>query len=245
MTVLEQPGSSRNKSGLAGPPPAWRPRVDPAPLLPDAEPYRLLGTDAARQDRLRTADPAVRPAGARPPVQRPGHGPDPAGPPGGLPVLHRTGGLRGRRRAGPRRPGLALPQLSRHPRRRGPRPRPRTGADPAARRLAQRIRPARAPHRPAVHPARHPAPACRGPGARRPPQGRRRGGAGDGRRRRHERGRLPRGAELRGGLAGTGGLPRPEQRLRDLRAAGQADRRALPRPQGGRIRHAGPTGRRQ
>ncbi|MGW2021309.1 pyruvate dehydrogenase (acetyl-transferring) E1 component subunit alpha [Streptomyces decoyicus] len=47
MTVLEQPGSSRNKSSLAGPPPAWRPRVDPAPLLPDEEPYRLLGTDAA------------------------------------------------------------------------------------------------------------------------------------------------------------------------------------------------------
>ncbi len=49
MTVLEQPGSSRNKSGLSGPPPAWRPRVDPAPLLPDAEPYRLLGTEAARR----------------------------------------------------------------------------------------------------------------------------------------------------------------------------------------------------
>jgi len=47
MTVLEQPGSSRNKSSLAGPPPAWQPRVDPTPLLPDAEPYRLLGTDAA------------------------------------------------------------------------------------------------------------------------------------------------------------------------------------------------------
>ncbi|MFF4950762.1 pyruvate dehydrogenase (acetyl-transferring) E1 component subunit alpha [Streptomyces chattanoogensis] len=48
MTVLEQPGSSRNKSSLPGPPPDWRPRVDPAPLLPDAEPYRLLGTPAAR-----------------------------------------------------------------------------------------------------------------------------------------------------------------------------------------------------
>ncbi|WP_395370403.1 pyruvate dehydrogenase (acetyl-transferring) E1 component subunit alpha [Streptomyces tubercidicus] len=47
MTVLEQPGSSRNKSSLAGPPPTWQPRVDPTPLLPDAEPYRLLGTDAA------------------------------------------------------------------------------------------------------------------------------------------------------------------------------------------------------
>ncbi|XIE79227.1 pyruvate dehydrogenase (acetyl-transferring) E1 component subunit alpha [Streptomyces sp. SBR177] len=28
------------------PPPAWRPRTDPAPLLPDAEPLRVLGTDA-------------------------------------------------------------------------------------------------------------------------------------------------------------------------------------------------------
>ncbi|MFE7117692.1 pyruvate dehydrogenase (acetyl-transferring) E1 component subunit alpha [Streptomyces sp. NPDC057654] len=42
MTVLEQPGSYRPT-----PPPAWQPRTDPAPLLPDAEPYRLLGTDAA------------------------------------------------------------------------------------------------------------------------------------------------------------------------------------------------------
>ncbi|MFI1201106.1 pyruvate dehydrogenase (acetyl-transferring) E1 component subunit alpha [Streptomyces sp. NPDC020883] len=49
MTVLEQPGSSRHTSGPAGPPPTWRPRVDPAPLLPDAEPYRLLGTEAARR----------------------------------------------------------------------------------------------------------------------------------------------------------------------------------------------------
>ncbi|MBB5934037.1 pyruvate dehydrogenase (acetyl-transferring) E1 component subunit alpha [Streptomyces zagrosensis] len=42
MTVLEQPGAYRPT-----PPPAWQPRTDPAPLLPEAEPYRLLGTDAA------------------------------------------------------------------------------------------------------------------------------------------------------------------------------------------------------
>lgn len=42
MTVLEQPGSYRPI-----PPPAWQPRTDPAPLLPDAEPYRVLGTEAA------------------------------------------------------------------------------------------------------------------------------------------------------------------------------------------------------
>jgi 2-oxoisovalerate dehydrogenase E1 component alpha subunit len=49
MTVLEQPGAYH-----PAPPPSWRPRVDPAPLLPDAEPYRLLGTPAARD-----ADPAL------------------------------------------------------------------------------------------------------------------------------------------------------------------------------------------
>ncbi|MFI0817043.1 pyruvate dehydrogenase (acetyl-transferring) E1 component subunit alpha [Streptomyces sp. NPDC021098] len=42
MTVLEQPGAYRPT-----PPPAWRPRTDAAPLLPDPEPYRLLGTSAA------------------------------------------------------------------------------------------------------------------------------------------------------------------------------------------------------
>ncbi|MFF4405239.1 pyruvate dehydrogenase (acetyl-transferring) E1 component subunit alpha [Streptomyces sp. NPDC001404] len=42
MTVLEQPGSYR-----PAPPPGWQPRTDPAPLLPDAEPLRVLGTPAA------------------------------------------------------------------------------------------------------------------------------------------------------------------------------------------------------
>ncbi|MFC9427289.1 pyruvate dehydrogenase (acetyl-transferring) E1 component subunit alpha [Streptomyces sp. NPDC056987] len=36
------------------PPPAWQPRTDPAPLLPDPEPYRVLGTDA-----VAGADPAL------------------------------------------------------------------------------------------------------------------------------------------------------------------------------------------
>ncbi|WP_231627072.1 pyruvate dehydrogenase (acetyl-transferring) E1 component subunit alpha [Streptomyces apocyni] len=36
------------------PPPAWKPRTDPAPLLPDAEPYRVLGTPAAAE-----ADPEL------------------------------------------------------------------------------------------------------------------------------------------------------------------------------------------
>ncbi|MFI0775670.1 pyruvate dehydrogenase (acetyl-transferring) E1 component subunit alpha [Streptomyces sp. NPDC021212] len=42
MTVLQQSGSYRPT-----PPPAWRPRTDAAPLLPEPEPYRLLGTPAA------------------------------------------------------------------------------------------------------------------------------------------------------------------------------------------------------
>ncbi|WP_329136136.1 pyruvate dehydrogenase (acetyl-transferring) E1 component subunit alpha [Streptomyces sp. NBC_00670] len=42
MTVMEQRGAYRPT-----PPPAWQPRTDPAPLLPDARPYRVLGTGAA------------------------------------------------------------------------------------------------------------------------------------------------------------------------------------------------------
>ncbi|MFF0446176.1 pyruvate dehydrogenase (acetyl-transferring) E1 component subunit alpha [Streptomyces sp. NPDC004609] len=44
MTVQELPGAVAYRPT---PPPAWRPRTDPAPLLPDPEPYRVLGTDAA------------------------------------------------------------------------------------------------------------------------------------------------------------------------------------------------------
>ncbi|MET7286701.1 pyruvate dehydrogenase (acetyl-transferring) E1 component subunit alpha [Streptomyces sp. NPDC005573] len=49
MTVMEQQGAYR-----PSPPPAWQPRMDPAPLLPDAEPHRVLGTKAAAE-----ADPAL------------------------------------------------------------------------------------------------------------------------------------------------------------------------------------------
>ncbi|MEU7578437.1 pyruvate dehydrogenase (acetyl-transferring) E1 component subunit alpha [Streptomyces sp. NPDC041068] len=49
MTVMEQRGAYR-----PSPPPAWQPRIDPAPLLPDAEPYRVLGTEAADK-----ADPGL------------------------------------------------------------------------------------------------------------------------------------------------------------------------------------------
>ncbi|MFJ6696599.1 pyruvate dehydrogenase (acetyl-transferring) E1 component subunit alpha [Streptomyces sp. NPDC091272] len=44
MTIQEMPGSAAYRPS---PPPAWRPRTDPAPLLPDPEPYRVLGTAAA------------------------------------------------------------------------------------------------------------------------------------------------------------------------------------------------------
>ncbi|WP_181787440.1 pyruvate dehydrogenase (acetyl-transferring) E1 component subunit alpha [Streptomyces phytophilus] len=45
MTVLEQPGRAYHPA----PPPAWKPRTDAAPLLPDPEPYRVLGTSAAEK----------------------------------------------------------------------------------------------------------------------------------------------------------------------------------------------------
>ncbi|MFJ6658693.1 thiamine pyrophosphate-dependent dehydrogenase E1 component subunit alpha [Streptomyces sp. NPDC091377] len=49
MTVMEQRGAYR-----PAPPPAWQPRTDPAPLLPDPEPHRVLGTEAAAD-----TDPAL------------------------------------------------------------------------------------------------------------------------------------------------------------------------------------------
>ena len=49
MTVMDQRGAYRPT-----PPPAWQPRTDPAPLLPDAAPYRVLGTEAATR-----ADPGL------------------------------------------------------------------------------------------------------------------------------------------------------------------------------------------
>ncbi|MGW5420621.1 pyruvate dehydrogenase (acetyl-transferring) E1 component subunit alpha [Streptomyces sp. NPDC003943] len=51
-TVQAPPGAPR--AYRPTPPPAWQPRVDPAPLLPDAEPLRVLGTDAVAD-----ADPAL------------------------------------------------------------------------------------------------------------------------------------------------------------------------------------------
>ncbi|MFI2370273.1 pyruvate dehydrogenase (acetyl-transferring) E1 component subunit alpha [Streptomyces sp. NPDC018833] len=45
MTVQELPGDAA--AYRPTPPPAWQHRTDPAPLLPDPEPYRVLGTEAA------------------------------------------------------------------------------------------------------------------------------------------------------------------------------------------------------
>ncbi|WP_405979795.1 pyruvate dehydrogenase (acetyl-transferring) E1 component subunit alpha [Streptomyces sp. NBC_00158] len=52
MTVQELPGAGA--SHRVTPPPAWRPRMEAAPLLPDPEPYRVLGTPAAEE-----LDPAL------------------------------------------------------------------------------------------------------------------------------------------------------------------------------------------
>ncbi|MFE2555607.1 pyruvate dehydrogenase (acetyl-transferring) E1 component subunit alpha [Streptomyces sp. NPDC059352] len=51
-TVQEPPGAAH--AHRPTPPPAWQPRTDPAPLLPEAEPLRVLGTEAAAD-----ADPAL------------------------------------------------------------------------------------------------------------------------------------------------------------------------------------------
>lgn len=43
------PSEARPRASESGhtPPPGWRPRTDPVPLLPESEPFRLLGTPAA------------------------------------------------------------------------------------------------------------------------------------------------------------------------------------------------------
>ncbi|MEU8528389.1 pyruvate dehydrogenase (acetyl-transferring) E1 component subunit alpha [Streptomyces sp. NPDC048629] len=50
-TVQAPPAAVANRPA---PPPAWQPRVDPAPLLPDATPFRVIGTDA-----MADADPEL------------------------------------------------------------------------------------------------------------------------------------------------------------------------------------------
>ena len=130
-----------------------------------------------------------------------------------------------------RRRRLAVPDLPRHRRARHPRHRPGRGADAAARRLALRLRPVRPRVAPAVHAAGHPAAARRRRRARAPGcKGEARSSHGLRRRRRHQRGRLPRGAQLRRGVQGAGRVLRPEQRVRDLacRSRGRPRRRRWP-----------------
>ena len=71
------------------------------------------------------------------------------------------------------------------------------------------------------------------------------GGAGAAWRRRDQRGRHPRGAQLRRRLEGPGGVPGAEQRVRDQRAAGEADRGADAGREGDRLRHPVAADRRQ
>ena len=112
---------------------------------------------------------------------------------------------------------LAVPDLPRHRRRRRPRRRPGRGADAAARRLALRLRPVRAPASRRSAP-RWPPSCCTPSASRTPPgcKGEDTVALAHVRRRRHQRGRLPRGAELRRRLPGPGRLLRAEQRVRDL-----------------------------
>ncbi|CAM5731811.1 hypothetical protein SALBM311S_00964 [Streptomyces alboniger] len=207
MTVMEQralvPAVARHRPPLAAP---YRPRA--AAAQRGAWSPRHGGGQGSR---ARAAAPAVRQTGGPwPPVQRAGHRPHQAAD-WPSPLQHRTGSLRGRRRSGPPGTRLALSQLPRHFGRGGARVDPvqaltllrgdwHTGYDPRD-------------HGPAVPPARELA--RRRSRARRPPQGRRRGRAGHGRRRRHQRGRFP-----RTGPAGPGRLP----------GAGQAAPRDLPLP---------------
>ncbi len=48
-TKHSTPVMEQREAGRPTPPPAWKPRTDPAPLLPDPEPYRVLGTGRAKE----------------------------------------------------------------------------------------------------------------------------------------------------------------------------------------------------
>ena len=240
MTVLEQRGAYRPT-----PPPAWQPRTDPAPLLPDALPYRVLGTEAAAQAdpgllrrlyaelvrgrRYNTQATALTKQG-RLAVYPSSTGQEACEVAAALVLEDRDwlfpsyrDTLAAVARGLDPVQALTLLRGDWH-----------TGYDPREHRIAPLCTPlaTQLPHAVGLaHAARL--------------KRRRRGRPGHGRRRRHQRGRLPRGAELRRRLAGPGRLPRAEQRLRHLRTARQADRRPDAGPQGRRLRDAGPPGGRQ
>ncbi|CAM5629689.1 hypothetical protein SNARM312S_05528 [Streptomyces narbonensis] len=120
---FDSPRAARCRSRLpahpaAGVAAAYRPR--PAAARRRAAARARHGRRGRR--RPRAAAPAVRGADPRPPVQHAGHRAHQAGPARRLPVHHRPGGVRDRRRPGPGGAGLALPLVPRHPG--GGRPRP-------------------------------------------------------------------------------------------------------------------------
>ncbi len=220
-------------------------------LLPDDAPLALVDADgrAMPGDLDMPADGillgAVSQDGAGPALRHPGDRPDQAGAAGGVPVGARPGGGGDRRGPGPARAGLAVSHLPRLGGGGLPGRRSGRGADAAARRLALRLRPVLPPRRAAVHAARDQCPARRGGGTRGPAQARGHGRPGHARRRGDQRRGHPRRAQLRGGVEGPGRVLRAEQRLRDQRPAGQADRGPDAGAQGHRLRHPRRPDRRQ
>ena len=114
----------------------------------------------------------------------------------------------------------------------------RGDAGPAARRLALRLRPLRAPGGAAVHPAGHEHPARGRPRARAPRLQAKDQVAlvllGDGAT---SEGDAHEALNFAARLESAGGVPGAEQRVRDQRAAGQADRGADAGREGDRLRH--------
>ena len=198
---------------------------DPDHLLPSAEPVQLIDHRGRRRGRRgrRTPCPRRRRCSARSPRWSPAAGSTTrptrwcgrAGSPSTRPRTARRP-ARSRPRRCSREGDWLFPTYRDTVAAVAPRRRPGRGADAAQGRLALGLRPLRAPRRAAGHAAGHPAAARGRRRARGPAQGRGHRGDGDVRRRRDQRGRLPRGAELRRGLQRAGRLLRAEQRVRDL-----------------------------
>ena len=180
----------------------------------------------------------LRAARRRPPRQRPELRPGAAGPHGRLPVQPRPGSLPGRRGPVPGRGRLAVPHLPRLRGRDGPRRGPGGDHDAASAatgtaattRTSTRSASSATPLTTQLLHAVGVAHAAK-------LRGEDTVVAGHVRRRRHQRRRLPRGAELRRRLPPARGLLRPEQPVRHLRAARAPVRGAVAGAQGRRLRH--------
>ena len=181
-------------------------------------------------------------------------GPPPPGPALQVVLRNRPGGDRDRRRHRPRARRLHPPDA---PQPRGlhrARPRP-AAALPAAPRPRGRLHQGPRPHLPLRHPReghrRDDQPPRRDAAGRvrprpgRAAEGRPAGGGGLHRRRGHERGRLPRGAEPRRGLEAAGAVRGREQPLGALDPGPRAVRLPEPRRPRHRLRDAGRRGGRQ